>query len=83
MARKSFAIPFTALIAGAIGFAAGVFLAPTEEANEFRDLVRNGTGAIKGIISPETSTSVSSPIEAPQAKDSEETKNLGSSRVPG
>ena len=69
MARRSFAIPFTALIAGAIGLAAGIYLAPTEEANEFRDLVQNGIGAVKGIISPETPTSVSPPIEAPQAKD--------------
>ena len=74
MARRSFAIPFTALIAGAIGLAAGIYLAPTEEANEFRDLVQNGIGAVKGIISPETPTSVSPPIEAPQAKDLEETK---------
>ena len=74
MARRSFAIPFTALIAGAIGLAAGVYLAPTEEANEFRDLVRNGIGAVKGIMSPQTPTSVSPPIESPQAKDSEETK---------
>jgi hypothetical protein len=74
MARRSFAIPFTALIAGSIGLAAGIYLAPTEEANEFRDLVQNGIGAVKGIISPETPTSVSPPIEAPQAKDSEETK---------
>ena len=74
MARRSFAIPFTALIAGAIGLAAGIYLAPTEEANEFRDLVQNGIGAVKGIISPETPTSASPPIEAPQAKDSEETK---------
>jgi gas vesicle protein len=68
MARRSFAIPFTALFAGAIGFAAGIFLAPTDEANEFRDLVRSSIGAIKGIISPETSTSVSPSIEAPQGE---------------
>jgi len=82
MARRSFAIPFTALIAGAIGLAAGVYLAPTEEANEFRDLVQNGIGSVKGIISPETPTSVSPPIEAPQAKDSEETKRLPEAAEP-
>jgi len=75
MARRSFAIPFTALIAGSIGLAAGIYLAPTEEANEFRDLVQNSIGAVKGIVSPETPTSVSPSIEAPQAKDSEETKS--------
>ena len=69
MARRSFAIPFTALIAGSIGLAAGIYLAPTEEANEFRDLVQNSIGAVKGIVSPETPTSVSPSIEAPQAKD--------------
>ena len=74
MARRSFAIPFTALIAGSIGLAAGIYLAPTEEANEFRDLVQNSIGAVKGIVSPETPTSVSPSIEARQAKDSEETK---------
>jgi hypothetical protein len=74
MARRSFAIPFTALIAGAIGLAAGVYVAPTEEANQFRDLVQNGIGAVKGIMFPQTPTSVSPPIEAPRAKDSEETK---------
>ncbi len=82
MARRSFAIPFTALIAGAIGLAAGIYLAPTEEANEFRDLVQNGIGAVKGIISPETPTSVSPPIEAPQAKDSEETKRPAEAAEP-
>ena len=50
MARRSFAIPFTALIAGSIGLAAGIFLAPTDEANEFRDLVQNSIGAVEGII---------------------------------
>ena len=82
MARRSFAIPFTALIAGSIGLAAGIFLAPTDEANEFRDLVQNGIGAVKGIMSPETSTSVSPSIEAPQAKDSEETKRLPEAAEP-
>ena len=74
MARGSFAIPFTALIASAIGLAGGVYLAPTEEANQFRDLVQNGIGAVKGILSPQTPTSMSPPIEAPRAKGSEETK---------
>src|SRR5208283_5233022 len=69
MARRSFAIPFTALIAGAIGFAAGVYLAPTDEANEFRNLLRGSTDA-----KTETSTPVSPSTEAPQAKDSEEAK---------
>ena len=69
MARRSFAIPLTALIAGAIGFAAGVYLAPTDEANEFRNLLRSSIDA-----STETFTPVSPPSEAPQAKDSEEGK---------
>ncbi len=69
MARRSFAIPLTALIAGAIGFAAGVYLAPTDEANEFRNLLRSSIDA-----NTETSTPVSPPSEAPQAKDSEEAK---------
>jgi hypothetical protein len=42
MARRSFAIPFIALIAGAIGFAAGVYVASTDEANEFRNLLQSG-----------------------------------------
>jgi hypothetical protein len=82
MARRSLAIPFTALIAGAIGLAAGVYLAPTEEADQFRDLVRSGIGAVKGNISPETPTSVSPPVEAPQAKDSDETKRLPEAAEP-
>ena len=69
MARRSFAIPLTALIAGAIGFAAGVYLAPTDEANEFRNLLRSSIDA-----NTETSTPVSPPSEAPQAKDSEAAK---------
>ena len=69
MARRSFAIPFTALIAGATGFAAGGYLAPNDEAYEFRDLERSSIGGIT-----ETSTPVSPPTEAPQAKDSEEAK---------
>ena len=70
MARRSFAIPFTVLIAGAIGFAAGGYLAPNDEANEFRDLERSSIGGIT-----ETSTLVSPPTEAPQAKVSEEAKS--------
>ena len=69
MARRSFAIPVTALIAGAIGVAAGVYLAPTDEANEFRNLLRSSIDA-----NTESSTPVSPPSEAPQAKDSEEAK---------
>src|SRR5208337_3924133 len=77
MARRSFVIPFTALIAGAIGFAAGVYLAPTDEANEFRNLLRSSIGA-----STETSTPVSSPTEAPQAKVSEEAKSPPEAAAP-
>jgi len=69
MARRPCAILFAALIAGAIGFAAGVYLAPTDEANEFRNLLRSSIDA-----NTETSTPVSPPTEAPQAKDSEEAK---------
>ena len=69
MARRSFAIPFTVLIAGAIGFAGGGYLAPNDEANEFRNLLRSSIDA-----NTETSTPVSPPSEAPQAKDSEEAK---------
>ena len=69
MARRSFAIPLTALIAGAIGLAAGIYLAPTDETDEFRNLLRNSTDA-----KTETSIPVSPSTEAPQAKDSEEAK---------
>jgi hypothetical protein len=77
MARRSFAIPFTALIAGATGFAAGVYLAPTDEAKEFGDLLRSSIGA-----STETSTAVSPPPEAPQAKVSEEAKSPPEAAAP-
>jgi len=40
MARGSFAIPLTALIAGVIGLGVGLYLGPTEEAKEFRDLMQ-------------------------------------------
>ena len=52
MARRSFAIPSTVLIAGAIGFAAGGYLAPNDEANEFRDLERSSIGGGAGNDQP-------------------------------
>ena len=74
MARGSFAIPLTALIAGVIGLGVGLYLGPTEEAKEFRDLVQNSISAFKGVISPEVPAPEPPSTGAPQAKDLEETK---------
>jgi hypothetical protein len=74
MARRSFALPLTALIAGVIGLGVGLYLGSTEEAKEFRDLVQSSISAIKGGISPEAPAPEPPSTGAPQAKDSEETK---------
>ena len=50
MARGISSIVTTAVAAGAIGFAAGVYLVPKENANQFRAIVRDGLSAIFRIV---------------------------------
>jgi hypothetical protein len=46
MARGITSIMITAVVAGAIGSGAGVYLVPNEKANQFSTMVHSGLGAI-------------------------------------
>ena len=49
-ARGISSIVITAVIAGVMGFAAGVYLVPNEKANQFRAMVQDGLSAIFRIV---------------------------------
>jgi hypothetical protein len=50
MARGITSTLRTAVIAGAIGFGAGVYLVPSEKADQFRAIVQSGLGAIDRVV---------------------------------
>jgi len=70
MARGISSIVTTAVVAGAIGFGAGVYLVPNEKADQFRAMVQGGLGAIYRIDKaiPDIHPSESSQTKAPEAQ---------------
>jgi hypothetical protein len=73
MARGISSIVTTAVVAGAIGFGAGVYLVPNEKADQFRAMVQGGLGAIYRIVhsdkaNPDIHPSESSQTKAPKAQ---------------
>jgi hypothetical protein len=73
MARGISSIVTTAVVAGAIGFGAGVYLVPNEKADQFRAMVQGGLGAIYRIVhsdkaNPDIPPSESSQTKAPEAQ---------------
>ena len=73
MARGISSVVTTAVVAGAIGFGAGVYLVPNEKADQFRAMVQGGLGAIYRIVhsdkaNPDIPPSESSQTKAPEAQ---------------
>jgi hypothetical protein len=73
MASGISSIVTTAVVAGAIGFGAGVYLVPNEKADQFRAMVQGGLGAIYRIVhsdkaNPDIPPSESSQTKAPEAQ---------------
>ena len=73
MARGISSIVTAAVVAGAIGFGAGVYLVPNEKADQFRAMVQGGLGAIYRIghsdkANPDIPPSESSQTKAPEAQ---------------
>ena len=60
MARGMFSIAATAVVAGAIGFGAGVFLVPNEKADEFRAMVQSELGTIYRVVDSDKTTNIPS-----------------------
>jgi hypothetical protein len=73
MARGISSIVTTAVVAGAIGFGAGVYLVPNEKADQFRAMVQDGLGAIYRVVYSDKADPDIPPSEASQIKAPGET----------
>ena len=73
MARGISSIVTTAVVAGAIGFGAGVYFVPNEKADQFRDMVQGGLGAIYQVIHSDKANPDNPPSESSQTKAPAET----------
>jgi hypothetical protein len=72
MARGGFSVFVTALTFGAVGFGAGAYFPPAEQAAEFRVFVDSNIAVMKEVIrsaidKPVADKSKLAPSEAPQA----------------
>src|ERR1700730_5006968 len=68
MARGISSIMTTAVVAGAIGFGAGVYLVPNEKADQFRAMVQGGLGAIYRVVYSDKANPDIHPSESSQTK---------------
>ncbi len=68
MARGISSIVTTAVVAGAIGFGAGVYLAPNEKADQFRAMVQGWLGAIYRVVHPDKANPDIHPSESSQTR---------------
>ena len=73
MARGISSVVTTAVVAGAIGFGAGVYLVPNEKADQFRAMVQGGLGAIYQVVHSDKANPDSHPSESSQTKAPAET----------
>jgi hypothetical protein len=73
MARGISSIVTTAVVAGAIGFGAGVYFVPNEKADQFRAMVQGGLGAIYQVVHSDKANPDSHPSESSQTKAPAET----------
>jgi PDZ domain len=79
MARGITSTLRTAVVAGAIGFGAGIYLVPSEKADQFRAIVQRGLGAIDRVVhsdkaNPDIPPSESSHTKAPAVTSRTETQ---------
>jgi hypothetical protein len=72
MARIS-SIMTTAVVTGAIGIGAGVYLVPNEKADQFRTMVRGGISAIYRVVHADKANPDVQPSELSQTKPTGET----------
>ena len=75
MARIS-SIVTIAVVAGAIGFGAGVYLVPNEKADQFRTMVDGGLGAIYRVVHADKANPAVQPSESSQTKSPGETSRI-------
>lgn len=68
MARGISSIVRTAVVAGAIGFGAGVYLVPNEKADQFRAIVQGGLGAIDRFVHSDKANPDIHPSESSQTR---------------
>jgi hypothetical protein len=73
MARGISSIVTTAVVAGAIGFGAGVYLVPNEQADQLRAMAQGGLGAIYRVVYSDKANPDIHPSEASQTKAPGET----------
>jgi hypothetical protein len=64
MARGFFSIVTTAVVAGAMGFGAGVYFVPNEKADQFRAMVHDGLGVISRVAFSKKANPESQPLES-------------------
>jgi hypothetical protein len=76
MARGISSIATTAMVAGAIGFGAGVYLVPNEKADQFRTMVDGGLGAIYRVVHADKANRDVAPSESSQTKPPGETSRI-------
>jgi hypothetical protein len=65
LASVFFSIVVTALIAGAIGFGLGIYLAPIEETAQFCARVKDGLDSIRRVMHPNEENTDAQPAKAP------------------
>ena len=75
MARIS-SIVTTAVVAGAIGFGAGVYLVPNEQADQFRTMVHGGLSAIYRVVHADKANPAVQLSESSQTKPTGETSRI-------
>ncbi|MGI8568234.1 MAG: PDZ domain-containing protein [Methylocella sp.] len=73
MARGISSIVRTAVVVGAIGFGAGVYLVPNEKADQFRAIVQGGLGAIDRVVHSDKANPDIHPSESSQTNSPAET----------
>ena len=83
MARGISSIVTTAVVAGAIGFGAGVYFVPNEKADQFRAMVQGGLGAIYRIVHSDKANPDSHPSESSQTKAPEAQPDVPAGSQPG